>query len=645
MAQSLLITKQSGDFFSLDLTVDAVVYPQVISDQNRILIRGTLCDFKTANGANIIKKQNIDVTEITLIDSGTFTFSSSFELLIKLKSVGFFDGLSSGSGGGSGADRFDNLIDTFKYIGNNGYVPVVNTSQQKLVATPFYNYRTFLDLEDTPSAFTPNKIVVVNSSGTGLIFIDQPETPETFLNAYGWLYYEDDLTKTTPISVSADTSTLLTNDGEGSETNLTFNPYSVTGVFNVGTGQMYFGQLSSGDMVKYRVALKITTLSVDTQYSIRLRAGIGSGNEKIYDVFSDFQEDIETFNRTVFNEVFIEDDLIDYPSQFEILSNKAIEVEVGGFLFDILRKGINIVDVESPDHNDLTGLNVGDYLHFTSAEKISALNRLESVVAGTNITIDDTDPLNPIINSSGGGGDQDNKENIYTVTLSDIGAADFNDDVQDKLMTYIQANPLLFPDRVTDGIYSYEVVEGSPEIPGGLYIETSDIVAFETDNGFDVTDVAEWNTLFSSTFSSVEVTGDNIALLGTDAISSIFGTFGSSLTKLTTYGQSTFSFCTLSGSTLTIAPAFYGSNEIEVLQIYTNNISEIVGDELNGKTSLAALGLAENNLTITELNKWTDWATNEAPDDGNIVITDNAEDLSTSTTVIALEAKGWTVTN
>jgi len=29
--------------------------------------------------------------------------------------------------------------------------------------------------------------------------------------------------------------------------------------------------------------------------------------------------------------------------------------------------------------------------------------RLESVVAGTNVTIDDTDPLNPIINASGGG--------------------------------------------------------------------------------------------------------------------------------------------------------------------------------------------------------------------------------------------------
>ena len=37
-------------------------------------------------------------------------------------------------------------------------------------------------------------------------------------------------------------------------------------------------------------------------------------------------------------------------------------------------------------------------------------SKLDSVVAGTNITIDNTDPLNPIIESTGGGGTQNLNE-------------------------------------------------------------------------------------------------------------------------------------------------------------------------------------------------------------------------------------------
>jgi hypothetical protein len=57
---------------------------------------GNLCNFKTANGANLVLK-NILVTEITVIASGTFTTTN--QLWNKLIEIGFFDGISGTSGG------------------------------------------------------------------------------------------------------------------------------------------------------------------------------------------------------------------------------------------------------------------------------------------------------------------------------------------------------------------------------------------------------------------------------------------------------------------------------------------------------------------------------------------------------------------
>ena len=124
---SLIITKQTGNFFSL--VVDGGT--PIISEQNRLTTFGNLCNFKTANGANLILKQNVLVTEITVIATGTFTFTTVAQLWNKLIEIGFFDGVTN-SGSGSIIDRFDELVDTFQYLGRDGQVLVVNESQLKL---------------------------------------------------------------------------------------------------------------------------------------------------------------------------------------------------------------------------------------------------------------------------------------------------------------------------------------------------------------------------------------------------------------------------------------------------------------------------------------------------------------------------------
>lgn len=125
---SLIITKETGNLFSLVL--DGGI--PIRSDKNRLTTKGDYCDFKTANGANIIQKQNILYSEVTVIDGGAFTFATVVELWEKLEEIGFFDGLTAGGGGG-GVDEFTGLLDTFdSYLGRDGQVLIVNESEQKI---------------------------------------------------------------------------------------------------------------------------------------------------------------------------------------------------------------------------------------------------------------------------------------------------------------------------------------------------------------------------------------------------------------------------------------------------------------------------------------------------------------------------------
>lgn len=123
---SLVITKQSGNFFSLVLDGGA----PIISEQNRLTTIGDFCNFKTANGANLILKQNILYSEITIITGVSHVPTSINDLWVSLIAAGFFDGIVSA--GGVTATRFDELLDTFTYFGRDGQLLIVNESELKL---------------------------------------------------------------------------------------------------------------------------------------------------------------------------------------------------------------------------------------------------------------------------------------------------------------------------------------------------------------------------------------------------------------------------------------------------------------------------------------------------------------------------------
>jgi hypothetical protein len=166
MANLLTITKEPNDYFSFVLNGD--VATEIKNTRNDLLTVGNIAHFKTANGANLIKEQDVIYFNITIIDGANSLVPVSVDdLFSKLISVGFFDWIN-GSGGG-GVDRFDELADTFSYFGNDGKIPMVDESQLKLVPFTMPNVAY---LDKFPDPLEANKMLVVDPTGQFYIFTD-----------------------------------------------------------------------------------------------------------------------------------------------------------------------------------------------------------------------------------------------------------------------------------------------------------------------------------------------------------------------------------------------------------------------------------------------------------------------------------------
>jgi len=170
---SLIITKQTGNFFSLVLDGGSAI----ISEQNRLTTIGNFCNFKTANGANLILKQNILYSEITIITGVSHVPTSINDLWVSLIDAGFFVGLGTVIGG-TGVDRFDELLDTFSYFGRDGQLLVVNESELKLdtIAVSIFTEADALKLDgiETGAQVNINADWDVSDPGSDAFILNKP---------------------------------------------------------------------------------------------------------------------------------------------------------------------------------------------------------------------------------------------------------------------------------------------------------------------------------------------------------------------------------------------------------------------------------------------------------------------------------------
>lgn len=343
MANSLLIEKQTGGYFKFTLNGDTA--NAITSIQNDLLAVGNQLHFKTGNGANIIKEQFIYPEDITIISGGTFTFTTVAQVWDKLIDIDYFAWL--GGGGSIGIDRFDDLVDTFKYTGNAGKTVVVDNSELRLIPITLYNKRLFTELEDTPSSLVPDKMVVVNPAGTALILKDQPEPPEECLNSVGYFDYNDLITQTTPLNAVANVALKLTNDTEGANTSTDQNPYGVSYVWDYTTNQFNFNELEVGDTIDVRLHVQVTTTSANQRVLLSAKFGIGSVVE-FTNIIYENQFKTAGLHEVNFVAPFYmgSTDITDYPAELYLTTDASATVKVDGWYVRILRKNINIITVD-----------------------------------------------------------------------------------------------------------------------------------------------------------------------------------------------------------------------------------------------------------------------------------------------------------
>jgi len=345
MANSLLIEKQTGGYFKFVLNGDTA--NAVTSIQNDLLAVGNQLHFKTGNGANIIKEQFIYPEDVTIVSGGTFTFTTVAQVWDKLIDIDYFAWLGGGGGSGVYIDRFDDLVDTFKYTGNAGKTVVVDNSELRLVPVTLYNKRLFTELEDTPDSLVPNKMVVVNSAGNALVLQDQPEAPESLLNSVGYFDYNDLITQTTPLNAVANVALKLTNDSEGANTSTNQNPYGVSYVWDSNTNQFNFSELSVGDTIDVRIHVHVTTTSANQKVTLSSKLGIGSASQFENSIYENQFKSSGLHEISVVAPFYMgSTDITDYPAELYLTTDHSATVKVDGWYIRIIRKDINIITVD-----------------------------------------------------------------------------------------------------------------------------------------------------------------------------------------------------------------------------------------------------------------------------------------------------------
>lgn len=347
MPNTLYIKKLSNGFFEFTLNGD--IANKVTNTRNDLTAFGNELHFKTSNGANIVKNQQITPTNCTLdIDGAISSFSTVSDAFSKLKIVGYFDWMLGGTGGGGsgGVDRFEDLLDTFSYEGKQGMTVIVNETLQRLEPVKYRLIEKSTDLDDVPDILLPNKMLATNEDGTEIIFKELPVNPEQFLNAVGWFMYNDLSTQVTPIPFVTNVDKKLTNDGNGAGTNSAYAPFGISRVWDTTVSQLNLSELSLGDILNMRLLIETTTTSTNQVYTIKLKSAIGTPVESSTVIQTDTTKAAGVKLQAFSIQAVVSSDFIkNFPSEFYINSDGNGSIKIKGFLFSVIRRNINVIQL------------------------------------------------------------------------------------------------------------------------------------------------------------------------------------------------------------------------------------------------------------------------------------------------------------
>tara|TARA_R110000851_G_scaffold189698_1_gene340036 strand:+ start:143 stop:661 length:519 start_codon:yes stop_codon:yes gene_type:complete len=153
--------------------------------------------------------------------------------------------------------------------------------------------------------------------------------------------YNDLVTVTTPLSVSADTDTLLANDSAGVFTTVALGAQGISTIYNPVSNSFDFSKLSLGDTVFIRVDFEIITQTNNQSVNVFLDAAQGNainysiewGNEVEYKTQRTHKYAVLSYI-TMLNKETIEN-----PAQLKINTDGAASIKINGWLCKVDRHG------------------------------------------------------------------------------------------------------------------------------------------------------------------------------------------------------------------------------------------------------------------------------------------------------------------
>lgn len=190
-------------------------------------------------------------------------------------------------------------------------------------------------------ALTTDKFIIPDGAATQGV---QKMTSSTIGMADLWDFgifdYRDQATNTTPISVSANTSTIITNDGAASDTYKKLPDTGITDLYNTTFNRFEFTGLTVGDMIDIRLDLEVTTTVNNQIFSIDLELGQGGTTYTVPFIVDQEKKTSGATSVIRYNGIYMKDaNTINNYGQFKIISPDALTVEVHGWYCKLMKQG------------------------------------------------------------------------------------------------------------------------------------------------------------------------------------------------------------------------------------------------------------------------------------------------------------------
>lgn len=155
----------------------------------------------------------------------------------------------------------------------------------------------------------------------------------------GFADYNDAATSTTPISVSGGIGYVdLTNDANGTYTNIAYLPEGVSNLWDSVNDEFSFTTLNIGDMIEIRCNIEVTTTANNQDVELILELSGGTSPFNIHYTFENYKN-IGTYHINKFNGFYIGNETTKLGSgKFKIKSDSNCTVKVNGWYCKITAK-------------------------------------------------------------------------------------------------------------------------------------------------------------------------------------------------------------------------------------------------------------------------------------------------------------------